>query len=395
MTRQGAGKLARDDLLGSPRLPLGGAARPRTGSAATRRRPRDRACARSARLSPRNHGAAPNGRRSPRWPGPRAWGRSPRRCTPRPAPGGCSGPRPRSPLPRPRRGRPQGTRMAGRSPKSRLAPRSATRWCGPARRHPQGLCSSSSWQPRSRLASRHHDTRRRGRGGAGRRPAGCHSAPPGGSDGRSAGSRASVSIRSSARWTRPRGRSSSSASSPSEASGTAMRSEATARTSIRQGSEPAIRLERADRGELAGRRGRAPIEIGRLGVQQAVQVAPHGPRDLPGGRLRGSWARPRSSAGRCRSSRRPSMSRPRVPAVRGRPRGAPPLPGARRGRAPRRLARRTPGGSRPPSPRASPGPGIGPADRRPDSGPRLHPSRTRGRPLLGPRAGRPRGAGGP
>ena len=49
---------------------------------------------------------------------------------------------------------------------------------------------------------------------------------------------------------------------------------------VRLRREAPIRIEDGDRVELATRRGDGPLEIGRLGIEHAVQLAPQGSRDL-------------------------------------------------------------------------------------------------------------------
>ena len=73
--------------------------------------------------------------------------------------------------------------------------------------------------------------------------------------------------------------------------------------------EPAVGLELVDRPELPAGRHDRPLEVGRLGVDDPVDVAPEGPRRPGAPRARGSPSRRRSGAGTCRSSRRSSRSR--------------------------------------------------------------------------------------
>ena len=188
--------------------------------------------------------------------------------------------------------------------------------------------------------------------------------------------RAADSIRSRARWTRPRGIASSAASSPSDASGIARRSGGHLAHLLRHRGQAAVGVERGDGVQLAGRRGRDPLQVRGLGVEEPVEVA-RGRRGPPGAtRARGARSRRRPSAGRSRCRRRPSRSRRRARAGAGPPPAGRPTRAGRRAGRPPRARRRTPGGAARGPPRASPGPGTGRAARPPGSGRRRPPRRT-------------------
>ena len=106
------------------------------------------------------------------------------------------------------------------------------------------------------------------RAGCGREPAG------------SASRVARRSSRSSARWTAERWISSRSASSARLASGVSRRASATSRTTYGCFGEAPVGLERRDRIELAAGGADRALEVRRLGVEDAVELAAQGPRDL-------------------------------------------------------------------------------------------------------------------
>ena len=114
---------------------------------------------------------------------------------------------------------------------------------------------------------------------------------------------------------------------------------------LRLPGEPAVRLEDRDRVELAARGAHRPLEVRRLGVEDAVEVAAQRPRHLARLELEERRRRRRCGAGTSRPPRRSSRSRRRgragsatTPAARC-PRAA------RRGPAPRPGRPRTRGAS--------------------------------------------------
>ena len=128
-----------------------------------------------------------------------------------------------------------------------------------------------------------------------------------------------------------------------------------------------------DRLELARGRGRDPLEVRRLRVEDAVEVAPHGPGDLPRLELEERGTRPDPAQERADLvGALPGHHAPPAadPDARRQPgRGEPSRPA----RAPPRGGRRTRGAVGHGPPRAIPGPGTGPAARPPDSGPPIRP----------------------
>ena len=211
---------------------------------------------------------------------------------------------------RARRGRPRGTRTAGQSTRITPGSRVRARSSAPARRRRPVSCASSSWR-RSRSGAWPRSCQRP----AVRRAFAVGPGPP--LARRTADALVVVQREPldplEGALDRRSMEPSRSASSDSVASGVSRRASATARTRTGCSREPAVRLERVDRRELAAGGRDRPLEVGRLGVEDAVELAAQRPRDLPRLELEQRRARRRSGAGTSRPSRRSSRSRRRGP----------------------------------------------------------------------------------
>ena len=113
-------------------------------------------------------------------------------------------------------------------------------------------------------------------------------------------------MRSSARWTADRCRPRRSASSASVASGVSRRAVGDEPDDVRLLGEAAVGVELVDRRELAAGRADRPLEVGRLGVEDAVELAAERPRDLARLELEERAAGPDPAQERARRSRRSS-----------------------------------------------------------------------------------------
>ncbi len=202
-----------------------------------------------------------------------------RRCTRRPARGGRSGRRPR------RRGSAVGERVADRGEADERRADDPGH-AGHAR--PRGdrrgqLAGVGRRRVHLPVGGHDHVAHRR---------ESCQTRRAVGAAGGAGSSSARRSMRSSARWTAERCSSSRSASSVRVASGVSRRASATSADDVRLLREPAVGVEDARSRPAAGRPPPPPLEVGRLRVEDPVELAAQRPRHLPRLQLQQRPARP-------------------------------------------------------------------------------------------------------